>query len=133
VANTVRLLNLPAEIKEYLGAGKISEGHARVLLSLKQQEDQLKALDKIVNQNLNVRQTEAYIRQLLTQDQAPKPKRAEITPQDKDLQSRFESRLGTRVELRRTDDEAGKITIHFYSREELQAIFNAIIGEDEQL
>jgi ParB family chromosome partitioning protein len=133
VANTVRLLNLPVEIKEHLAADKISEGHARALLSLKKQADQLKALDKIVSQNLNVRQTEAMVRQWLTQDQTPNPKRAQITPQDKAIQSRFESRLGTRVELRRTDDEAGKITIHFYSREELQAIFNAIVGEEEQL
>jgi ParB family chromosome partitioning protein len=133
VANTVRLLNLPVEIKEQLAAGKISEGHARALLSLKKQADQLKALDKIVSQNLNVRQTEAMVRQWLTQDQTPNPKRAQITAQDKAIQSRFESRLGTRVELRRTDDEAGKITIHFYSREELQAIFNAIVGEEEQL
>jgi len=133
VANTVRLLNLPGEIREHLAAGKISEGHARAILSLKKQEDQLKALDKIVKQNLNVRQTEALVRQLLTQDQTPKPKPTQITPQDKAIQSKFESRLGTRVELRRTDDEAGKITIHFYSREELQAIFNAIVGEEEQL
>lgn len=133
VANTVRLLNLPEKIKEHLAAGKISEGHARALLSLKQQTDQLKALDRIGSQNLNVRQTEALVRQLLTPDQSPPPKRVQITPQDKAIQSRFESRLGTRVELRRTDDEAGKITIHFYSREELQAIFNAIVGEEEQL
>ena len=106
VANTVRLLNLPVEIKEHLAADKISEGHARALLSLKKQADQLKALDKIVSQNLNVRQTEAMVRQWLTQDQTPNPKRAQITPQDKAIQSRFESRLGTRVELRRTDDEA---------------------------
>ena len=133
VANTVRLLNLPEKIKEHLAAGKISEGHARALLSLKQQADQLKALDRIGSQNLNVRQTEAMVRQLLTPDQSPPPGRVQITPQDKAIQSRFESRLGTRVELRRTDDEAGKITIHFYSREELQAIFNAIVGEEEQL
>lgn len=133
VANTVRLLNLPEKIKEHLAAGKISEGHARALLSLKQQSDQLKALDRIGSQNLNVRQTEAMVRQLLTPDQSPPPKRTQITPQDKAIQSRFETRLGTKVELRRTDDEVGKITIHFYSREELQAIFNAIVGEEEQL
>jgi hypothetical protein len=47
--------------------------------------------------------------------------------------ARFESRLGTKVELSRSEDGSGKLTIHFYSREELQAIFNAILGEAEQL
>ncbi len=47
--------------------------------------------------------------------------------------TRFESRLGTKVELNRSGEDAGKITIHFYSQEELQAIFEAILGQDEEL
>jgi hypothetical protein len=47
--------------------------------------------------------------------------------------AKFESKLGTKVELNRADEETGKIVIHFYSQEELQAIFDAILGEDEQL
>jgi ParB family chromosome partitioning protein len=133
VANTVRLLNLPEEIKENLAAGKISEGHARALLSLKKQRDQLKALNTIINRGLNVRQTETLVRQLLAGDQLPKSKRSPLSPHEKQLVTKFESRLGTKVELSRTDGEAGKLTIHFYSQEEFQAIFNAILGEDEQL
>ncbi len=133
VANTVRLLNLPQEIKNNLAAGKISEGHARALLSLKSQEEQLQALHAILSRGLNVRQTEALVKQFSDSHQPIKPKRPPLSPHDKRLLSRFESRLGTRVELSRTDVEAGKITIHFYSQEELQAIFNAIVGEDEEL
>ncbi len=132
VANTVRLLNLPKEIKKCLVDGTISEGHARALLSLKRERDQLKALEAIISRGLNVRQTEAIVKQLQEEDKPPKPKRPSLTPQDKHLLSRFESRLGTKVELNRTDGDAGKITIHFYSQEELQAIFEAILGEDEQ-
>ncbi len=132
VANTVRLLNLPKEIKKCLVDGTISEGHARALLSLKRERDQLKALEAIISRGLNVRQTEAIVKQLQEEDKSPKLKRPSLTPQDKHLLSRFESRLGTKVELNRTDGDAGKITIHFYSQEELQAIFEAILGEDEQ-
>ncbi|MBN1994570.1 MAG: ParB/RepB/Spo0J family partition protein [Anaerolineae bacterium] len=133
VANTVRLLNLPEEIKAALAAGKISEGHARTLLSLKKQRDQLNALETIIKRELNVRQTETLVRQLLSGDEAPKPKHPPLTPHDKSMLARFESQLGTKVELTRTDEEAGKLVIHFYSQEELQAIFDAILGEGEQL
>jgi ParB family chromosome partitioning protein len=133
VANTVRLLNLPDEIKQALAVEKISEGHARTLLSLKKKRSQLNALETIIKRGLNVRQTETLIRQLLVGGEAPKPKRPSLTPHDKSMLAKFESELGTKVELTRTDAETGKIIIHFYSQEELQAIFDAILGEDEQL
>ncbi len=133
VANTVRLLNLPDEIKNALALGKISEGHARALLSLKKNRDQLAALGTIISRGLNVRQTETLVRQMLTGEEAAKPKRPPLTPHDKAMLARFESKLGTRVELSRSEEDTGKLTIHFYSQEELQAIFDAILGEDEQL
>jgi len=133
VANTVRLLNLPDEVKEALAVGKISEGHARALLGLKQERDQLRVMATISNRGLSVRQTEALVRQILTGDEAAKPKRPPLTPLDKAMLARFESQLGTKVELSRTNEESGRLTIHFYSEEELQAIFNAILGDDEQL
>ena len=133
VANTVRLLNLPDEIKETLSAGEISEGHARALLSLKKERDQINTLHTIVVRGLNVRQTEALVRQVLTGDTAEKPKRPPLTPHDKAMLNKFEAKLGTKIELTRTEEETGKLVIHFYSQEELQAIFNAILGKDEQL
>lgn len=133
VANTVRLLNLPDEVKNALAGGQITEGHARSLLSLKKSRDQLAMLQAIISRGLNVRQTEALVRQMLTGDGAAKPKRPTLTPHDKAMLARFESKLGTRVELSRSEEETGRLTIHFYSQEELQAIFDAILGEDEQL
>jgi ParB family chromosome partitioning protein len=133
VANIVRLLNLSEEIKEALAAGEISEGHARALLSLKKKRSQLNALETIIKRGLNVRQTETLVRQLLVGDPAPKPKRPPLTPHDKSMLTKFEAKLGTRVELNRADEETGKVVIHFYSQEELQAIFDAILGKNEQL
>lgn len=133
VANTVRLLNLPDEAKNALAEGKISEGHARALLSLKKNRDQLAVLAAISSRGLNVRQTETLVRQIITGEKSAKPKRPPLTPHDKAMLARFESKLGTRVELTRSEEETGKITIHFYSQEELQAIFDAILGKDEAL
>ena len=133
VANTVRLLNLNNETKAALASGTITEGHARALLSLKSDRDQLRALATIIEKSLTVRQTEALVKQMLSGDQPAKPKRPPLTPHDKAMLEKFESRLGTRVELSRAEEETGKLTIHFYSEEELQAIFNAILGNDAQL
>jgi len=133
VANTLRLLNLPDDLKQALAQGQITEGHARAILGLKKERDQLRMLDTVISRGLNVRQTETLVRQMLSGEAAPKPKRPALTPHDKAMLGRFESRLGTKVDLTRSEDETGKITIHFYSQEELQAIFNAILGEDAEL
>lgn len=134
VANIVRLLNLPEEARSALASGEISEGHARALLSLKKGRDQLSLLTTVINRGLNVRQTEALARQLLLgEDAEAKPKRPPLTPHDKTMLAKFESKLGTRIELNRSEDQSGRLVIHFYSQEELQAIFDAILGKDEQL
>ncbi len=133
VANTVRLLNLPEIAKKALAEGDITEGHARPLLSKElKKSDQLRIFQTIIARELTVRQTEALVKQVLDPEPS-KPKRPPLTPNDKSMMVRFESKLGTKVELNRTDEDAGRITIHFYSQEELQAIFNAILGEDEHL
>ncbi len=133
VANTVRLLHLPEEARAALAAGEISEGHARAMLSLKKQRDQLNLLATIIHRGLNVRQTEALVRQLLLGEDSPKPQRPPLSPHDKAMQARFEAKLGTRVDLSRNEDNSGRLVIHFYSQEELQAIFDAILGKNEQL
>lgn len=132
VANTVRLLKLPDEVKEALAADLISEGHARALLSLPEAEMQRDALQVIVRRGLNVRQTEALVRGLLASEKAPPASPPPLSPRDQAIQERFQSRLGTKVDLSR-GKHGGKVVIHFYSDEELQAIFDAILGEDAHL
>lgn len=133
VANTLRLLNLPDELKSALAEGKITEGHARALLSLKKQRDQLTMLETVVSKGLNVRQTETLVRQFLTGETKARAKRPPLTAHDKSMLARFESQLGTKIELTRAEDETGKLTIHFYSQEELQAIWDAILGTDAEM
>lgn len=128
VANTLRLLKLTDELKEALAAEIISEGHARALLSITKPRMQRDALNTVIQRHLNVRQTEMLVRQLTSGQEKPK-KRAPLTPQDKDLLQRFQDKLGTKVEMSRSDSaDGGKLTIHFYSEEELQAVFDKILG-----
>ncbi|HIP96850.1 MAG TPA: ParB/RepB/Spo0J family partition protein, partial [Anaerolineae bacterium] len=127
VANTVRLLRLPAAVKSALAAGQISEGHARALLGLDQEEAQLRALKTVIKQRLNVRQTEELVRRMLAGPQPRQEKAA--SPETEALERRFRERLGTKVRLFRSK-RGGKLVIHFYSEEELQAIYDVIVGEE---
>ncbi len=129
VANTVRLLRLPDEVKEALALGRISEGHARALLSLPNARLQRKALSIIQERSLNVRQTEALVRHMQAEPQEPASKAEPLSPQDRDAVERFQARLGTKVSLVR-GKQGGRLVIYFYSEEELQAIYEAIVADE---
>jgi ParB family chromosome partitioning protein len=130
VANTVRLLRLPDEVKQALAAGRISEGHARALLALPSAELQRSALAAVCQRDLTVRQTEALVRRLQAEpdDTPASPPPRELSPQDRHVIDQFQGRLGTRVDLVRSQ-KGGRLVIHFYSEEELQAIYDAVVGE----
>jgi ParB family chromosome partitioning protein len=128
VANTVRLLRLTNDVKEALAAERISEGHARALLALPTARLQRQALSVIEARGLNVRQAEALVRQMQAEPEEP-ARKAELSPQDQDAVERFQQRLGTKVNLVRAK-KGGRVVIHFYSEEELQAIYEAIIGDE---
>jgi ParB family chromosome partitioning protein len=130
VTNTLRLLRLPVEIKEALAGGAIQEGHARALLGLSTAAAQPAALQVVVKRGLNVRQTEELVRRLSAVP-APRPGAPEDQGETRSLEDRFRARLGTKVQLFRNRHGRGRVVIHFYSEEELEAIYNAIVGETE--
>lgn len=125
VANTVRLLNLPAEIQRAVIEGKIMEGHARALLGLNDPEKILLMYKVVVEQNLNVRQVEAKVRELTQKRQmdaaAPDPKLLA-------LESELRGKLGTQVKIRR-QGQGGQITIEFFSDEELAELVHKMAEE----
>jgi ParB family transcriptional regulator, chromosome partitioning protein len=131
VANTVRLLRLPSEVQDALATGVVSEGHARCLLSLPDAELQLQALAQIVDKHLNVRQSENLVRQILAEPKAPTVTEAPppLSVQDRHVVDEFQRRLGTRVNLVR-GKKGGRVVIHFYSDEELDSIYRAILDEE---
>lgn len=129
VTNTLRLLNLPDDVKESLVEGKISEGHARALLALPTEQAQAAALQSILKYDLNVRQTEELIRKL--SGEKPKKQPAPTpNPEIKALEERLRQHLGTRVTLNQKR-KGGTLTIHYYSEEELDTILNLIMGETD--
>jgi len=125
VANALRLLRLPEEIKEALMAGDITEGHARALLMLDDDDDQLRIFRSVRKRQLSVRQAEELVRraQRSSGDTARQRTRA---PETVALENDFREALGTKVELYRTR-KGGRLVIHFYSEEELQALYDRLV------
>jgi ParB family chromosome partitioning protein len=127
VTNTMRLLRLPAEIRQALADGTIREGHARALLALPTPEAQVVALKTVTSKALSVRQTEELVRRYLAAPPVEKPKEP-VSPETKALEEEFRETLGTKVNLYRNRKGAGRVVIHFYSEEELQTIYDVIVG-----
>jgi ParB family chromosome partitioning protein len=134
VANTLRLLRLPDPVKALLTEGALSEGHARALLALPEDDSIVKAAEHVVARELTVRQTEDLVRRLLVSAETPEPSREESEAGDdsdlqhtRHLEDEFRNALGTKVALTR-GPRGGRLVISFYSEEELQALYDRIIG-----
>ncbi len=128
VANAMRLLRLPEEIKDALVTGQITEGHARALLMLSEEDEQLLALHAVVRRHLSVRQTEELVRRLQVAGSDTSRQRTR-SPETEALEAEFRESLGTKVDLYRSR-RGGRLVIHFYSEEDLQAVYDRIVGDD---
>jgi ParB family chromosome partitioning protein len=83
----------------------------------------------IEQRGLNVRQTEALVRQMQSEPEERASSAEPLSPQDRDAVDKFQQCLGTKVNLVR-GKKGGRLVIHFYSEEELQAIYEAIVGDE---
>ncbi len=125
ITNTMRLLNLEEKIIKYISDGKLTSGHGKVLLGVKEPSEQIKLADKIINFNLNVRDTETEVKK-------KKTKQTKTTPLSKDpyildLEDNLMRALGTKVNLN-IGDKKGKIEIEYYGEEDLERIYDILIG-----
>jgi ParB family chromosome partitioning protein len=125
VSNTLRLLKLPERVRQALGTGQISEGHARAILALPTVQAQLAAVDTVLKRDLSVRQTEELTRRM-TGKRTPKPAPPRLPPDLRALEKKFEETLGTRVTIKR-GKRGGLVLLYYYSDEELNAIANQIL------
>lgn len=125
VANALRLLNLGDEARAALASGKITEGHARALLGLATAQDQILALNIILAKDLSVRQTEELVRRMVASPRRPRSGH-EPSREVAALEDEFRGALGTKVSLLRSA-KGGKLVIHFYSDEQLQALYETIV------
>jgi len=126
VANSLRLLRLPKQVRDDVAAGALSEGHARALLGLEKSADQLKARDLVIRRGLSVRRTEALVRKLRGRDA---PKRTENVNKDANLgalEDQLRTTLATKVRIVR-DGRGGVLHISFFSADDLTRIADIIL------
>jgi ParB family chromosome partitioning protein len=125
VTNYIRLLKLPQEIRDRLGAGEISMGHARALLALEDTAAQLYACRQIIDRGLSVRMTEALVNRL--KKRGPRAQRSLADPDLRALQEEMLKILGTKVLVAGTRTK-GVVKIYYFSLDDLNRIYDRVKG-----
>ncbi len=120
IGNSLRLLNLHDEVKEFLITGKITAGHARALLSIEEREKQIDMANRIINEGLNVRQVEKFAREK-KQKRTKKAKTSEVM----ELEEKLRNFFGTKVNLIH-GKKKGKIEIEYYGIDDLDRILSLL-------
>lgn len=130
IANSLRLLNLPEDVLAFLKEGKLSTGHAKVLLGLPDAALQSQAAEVVVGQNLNVRQTEALCKKLVKPEKPakPQPLRPALAGE---VEYALRQVLGSEVKVDYKNGQ-GSLTVHFYSDEQLSAFANLLGGYNKE-
>lgn len=130
IANLLRVLNLPEEIKEDVDRGNLSVGHARSLLALETPQKQIELARQVIHQSLSVRETEALVARTVegtapatAQGQPPDPEKpvGHVDIYLKAIEEELMRELGTKVRLH-TRKKGGKIEIEYYSSQELDGL-----------
>ena len=123
VANYLRLLKLPDEVRSYLYNGSLTMGHAKAVLALEGKATQIDAARRIIKKGLSVREAE-----LLSKKMFGSPKtQASKDPQISALEERLIKNLGTKVRIM-NKGKKGKIEIEYYSFEELERLLDILLG-----
>jgi ParB family chromosome partitioning protein len=114
IANTIRILNLDESLQEFVSRGDLSEGHAKVILSLKEKEDQRKVADVIMARDMNVRQSEVFVKKYIDAQNNPS-KKIQAVEQDirftlsaTEVETKLKKQLGAKVKLKVLDNNTGR-------------------------
>jgi ParB family chromosome partitioning protein len=127
ITNLIRLLRLPGVVQLLLAERQLSMGHARALLGLATEEQQIILGRKAAEHGYSVRQVEKFVQ---VANEPPKPAEPE-SPQDPNVKaavSDLEAALGTRVRITEKSDQRGRIEIEYYSQDELNRLYELLIG-----
>lgn len=135
IANGLRLLRLPDDVKTALASGALAMGHARALLGLGDDDAIKKASAQVIDRGLSVRDTEKLVRKAKDGGKAPAtPEKGEdgegkaVSPQVRSMEEQLQRALGTRVKLLDKAGGKGRIEIEFFSHEELERLLERLLG-----
>ena len=129
VANSLRLLTLPGSLQTLVREGTLSQGHARTLLGIGQEETMLRAAQMVLDQGLSVRQTEQLVKRLSkleeVVEQAPDVQQIYV----EELQNRLSHTTGRRIQISQSKDKSkGKITIEYFDNEDLDTMTQMLVS-----
>jgi len=127
VANSLRLLNLDNRVKEMVASGTLSEGHARVLLSLKNMEEQYKTAKNFEEGFTSVREAEKYLKKITSNKTKRKIKSTKIKDVENDVSNKLKNALGTKVYLDAGKNK-GKIVIEYFTNQELDRLIELLLS-----
>jgi ParB family chromosome partitioning protein len=127
IANYIRLMDLPLEIKQMLAENKLSMGHARAILALPTDELRRKLANRAMAGRLSVREVERLVRKYLAGTEKVKNTIKSKPPHIVDIENKLSSQLGTKVSVEtRKNGQRGKLIIEFYSIDEFDGIMEKI-------
>ncbi len=121
VANILRLLDLPEKIQDYVSRGTISVGHAKAIMSLKSEDEQIKLAEDIVKRGYSVRRVEG-----LTREKNVSRGTSDKNPYIADLEEKLIERFGTKVQIRYRNGR-GALIIEFFSEDDLERILEGLL------
>ncbi|MBR5418014.1 MAG: ParB/RepB/Spo0J family partition protein [Clostridiales bacterium] len=129
IANTLRLINIDESLQDFIRNGDLSAGHARALLAITDKEEQKKAADVVMIKEMSVRETEEYVKKILS-GPVPAPRKTRekgsnaVAISTKDVEHKLTSYYGTKVKLKLKDEVKGNgtIVIEYYSYDDLDRL-----------
>ncbi len=131
ITNSMRLLSLPAEIRETIVSGQIKESHARALLSIENERERMDVWRKILSDELTVRQAEEIAKSLkdVSGSRAPIRKRPNrVDANVRAIEDDLRHALGVPVSVRKSASGSGTVVLRFHSEEELEGILTKVVG-----
>lgn len=129
ITNIMRLLNLCEEVQAMVIEEKLSNGHARALLSIEDKDLQLKTAITVIDDKLSVRETERYVKKVLSnkEKKEKEPKETEdLSYLYKEIEENFKYKLGSKTTIKAKNNNKGKIEIEYFSKDELEHLMELI-------
>jgi ParB family chromosome partitioning protein len=131
ITNSLRLLNLPDEIQQLVRKDKISMGHARALLSIEKQDDQLSLAKRIIDDQLSVRDIEKEtqgVKELKSKKIEPQKKVEIVDPDITNVLEKLQYKFGTSIKIKGSTEEKGKLEIEFFNQTDLTRIVDLLLA-----
>ena len=125
IANYLRILKLPNQVLELISENKISLGHAKAILSVKEPKAQINLANKVIKENLSVRALEDIVGRVVVLKSKGKTRKT-IKSAFPEIEEKLKKKLGTKVSIKHQKTGAGSVEIQYYSEEELERVLDLI-------